>query len=81
MASGTVTTVVQTFLNTKECVVLTLEENDVYASKKFGTIEAAEICLNSTSGTTASVTFTGGTAKVHGLQIGKQAVTLTLYGK
>jgi len=81
MASGTVEYVVETMNTNKEVVRLNVDDEDTYTSRKFNTIQAAEVTGNADSDAHINVTFSGTVATVNWASVAKSDCTLVLWGE
>lgn len=82
MASGTVEFVVDTHIPNKEVVRLNLADGDTYVSRKFNTIQAAEVTANVDTDAHINVTYSGQTATINFASVTASSdVTLVLWGE
>jgi len=63
-----------------EVVQLTASDGETYASRKFASIDAAQISANSDADAHINVTLSGGTATINWASQTDKVCTLTLYG-
>lgn len=82
MVSGTVEHIVETQNINKEVVRLNLADGDTYVSRKFNTIQAAEVTSNTNTDAHINVTFSTNTATINYASVTDSSdVTLVLWGE
>ncbi|MHA1690033.1 MAG: hypothetical protein ACTSU7_00215 [Candidatus Heimdallarchaeaceae archaeon] len=81
MAAATITTRIENSDTTTEVVVLTATDAETYTSRKFGSIDAAQVTANSDVDAHLNVTFSGAVATINWAGQTDKVCTLTLWGR
>jgi len=81
MTSGTVEAIIETRDVSIEVVRLNVNDEQTYASRKFNTIQAADVTSNTDTDAHINVTYSGTTATINYNGVSKSDCTLVLWGE